>query len=81
LLVVGGVAANNRLGEILKAACIRHDVRFQICPIRYSGDNGVQIAWTGTLIYVSNKNTQTDISDSFIRQSWRLDKVDLYWKR
>ncbi|MGA8917075.1 MAG: KEOPS complex N(6)-L-threonylcarbamoyladenine synthase Kae1 [Nitrososphaeraceae archaeon] len=80
LLVVGGVAANKRLAEILKAACIRHDVRFQICPIKYSGDNGVQIAWTGTLIYVSNKNSQTDISESFIRQSWRLDKVDLYWK-
>ncbi|MDP9197506.1 MAG: tRNA (adenosine(37)-N6)-threonylcarbamoyltransferase complex transferase subunit TsaD [Thermoproteota archaeon] len=80
LLVVGGVAANMRLAEILKAACNRHGVQFHACPVKYSGDNGVQIAWTGTLFYVSNKNSGTDISESFVRQSWRLDQVDLCWK-
>ena len=47
LLVVGGVAANKRLREILNRACLRHNVTLYPSPIMYSGDNGVQIAWTG----------------------------------
>jgi len=46
----------------------------------YSGDNGVQIAWTGALDYIFGKNKRLDLSKSFVRQSWRLDKVNIPWK-
>jgi N6-L-threonylcarbamoyladenine synthase len=81
LLVVGGVAANKRLGEILNRACLRHNVTFHCSPLMYSGDNGVQIAWTGALDYVFGKNKRLDLSQSFVRQSWRLDEVNISWKK
>jgi len=80
LLIVGGVAANKRLAEMLKSACIRHGIDFRICPPQYSGDNGVQIAWTGALQFISNNNSGVEISESFIKQSWRLDEVDICWR-
>lgn len=80
LLVVGGVAANKRLAEILNGACFRHGVKLHSCPIIYTGDNGVQIAWTGALDYAFNENKGVDISQSFVRQSWRLDEVRICWK-
>jgi N6-L-threonylcarbamoyladenine synthase len=81
LLVVGGVAANKRLGEILQKACLRHRVIFHSCPLKYCGDNGVQIAWTGALDYFSGRSKRLEPSQAFVRQSWRLDEVNILWKK
>jgi N6-L-threonylcarbamoyladenine synthase len=79
LLVVGGVSANKKLTDMLKLACFRHKVKFNLCPVSFAGDNGVQIAWTGILSYLKSKNF-VDISKSFVNQSWRVDSVDVLWR-
>ncbi|MGA7044526.1 MAG: KEOPS complex N(6)-L-threonylcarbamoyladenine synthase Kae1 [Nitrososphaeraceae archaeon] len=79
-MVVGGVAANKRLAEMLESACNRFDGNLFVCPIKYAGDNGAQIAWTGILDYVISKK-QISIEKSFIRQSWRIDTIDVGWRK
>ena len=75
LMVVGGVAANKRLSEMLRKVCQRQGARFFVSPIEYSGDCGSQIAWTGLLESTVKKGAK--ISDTFVRQSWRLDTVEI----
>jgi N6-L-threonylcarbamoyladenine synthase len=80
LLLVGGVSANKKLSHMLALACQRHKVKFNSCPLSFAGDNGVQIAWTGILSYLKSKDS-IDISNSFVNQSWRVDSVDVNWRR
>ena len=75
LLIVGGVAANKRLSEMLKKVCQRHNCNFFVSPLKYSGDCGSQIAWTGIL--ESTVKNGAKIDETFVRQSWRLDTVDV----
>ena len=75
LLIVGGVAANKRLSEMLKKVCQRHNCKFFVSPVKYSGDCGSQIAWTGIL--ESTVKNGAKIDETFVRQSWRLDTVDV----
>ncbi|MFB5646506.1 MAG: KEOPS complex N(6)-L-threonylcarbamoyladenine synthase Kae1, partial [Nitrosopumilaceae archaeon] len=75
LLIVGGVAANKRLSKMLQSVCKRHNCKFFISPPEYSGDCGSQIAWTGILESSVNKGAKLD--DTFVRQSWRLDTVNV----
>ncbi|HET6516850.1 MAG TPA: KEOPS complex N(6)-L-threonylcarbamoyladenine synthase Kae1 [Nitrosopumilaceae archaeon] len=75
LLIVGGVAANKRLSKMLQSVCKRHNCKFFISPSEYSGDCGSQIAWTGILESSVKKGAK--LNDTFVRQSWRLDSVDV----
>ena len=79
-LVVGGVSANNRLSHMLKMACDYHSAIFKSCPLRFCGDNGTQIAWTGLQAYMNSKASIVDPEKAFISQSWRLDSVDIEWR-
>jgi N6-L-threonylcarbamoyladenine synthase len=79
LMIVGGVAANKRLAQMLEIACKRQDGKFYICPLHFAGDNGAQIAWTGILYYNTIKKG-ISIEESFIDQSWRIDTVDVCWR-
>ncbi len=78
LLVVGGVAANKRLAEMLKEISTRHGASLHIVPLGYSGDCGSQIAWTGLL--ACKAGVRVPLEKSIIRQSWRLDQVDTPWR-
>lgn len=78
VLLAGGVAANKRLQEMLFEVSNRHGARFFVVPKDYSGDCGAQIAWTGLLAH--SANISVDIEKSFVKQSWRLDKVDVKWR-
>ena len=73
LMIVGGVAANKRLSEMLKDVCKRHGAKFFVVPLKYAGDCGSQICWTGLL--ESQVKTGTSLKDTFVTQSWRLDSV------
>jgi N6-L-threonylcarbamoyladenine synthase len=73
LLIVGGVAANKRLAEMLKDVCKRHSCKFFVAPQRYAGDCGSQICWTGLL--ESQVKKGSPLKDTFVTQSWRLDSV------
>ena len=73
LMIVGGVAANKRLSEMLQDVCKRHKAKFFVVPLQYAGDCGSQICWTGLL--ESNIKRGAMLKDTFVRQSWRLDSV------
>jgi len=79
VLVVGGVSANSRLSDMLKVATQRLDAKLYTCPVHYSGDNGAQIAWTGICDKISSHKT-VKVHDAFVRQSWRLDEVEVNWR-
>lgn len=73
LLIVGGVAANKRLSEMLKNVCKRHGCKFFISPQKFAGDCGSQICWTGLLENQVKKGVS--LENTFVTQSWRLDSV------
>lgn len=71
LLLTGGVAASQRLQEMLETMCDERKVKFFVCPREYAGDNGAMIAYLGTLV---NKESSIDF-----RQKWRTDEVEVSW--
>jgi len=75
LMIVGGVAANKRLSEMLKDVCKRHRSKFFVVPLKFAGDCGSQICWTGIL--ESGVKPSTLLKDTFVTQSWRLDSVKI----
>lgn len=77
LLIVGGVAANQRLSSMLQSVCKRHKSKFHIAPQQFAGDCGSQIAWTGILESSVKKGVR--IEDTFVTQSWRLDAVEVLY--
>jgi N6-L-threonylcarbamoyladenine synthase len=78
VLITGGVAANTRLKNMLNDMCEERDSKVYVIPREYSGDCGAQIAWTGALTH--KKNADIDVKDSWTKQSWRLDSVDVLWR-
>lgn len=80
MMIVGGVAANKRLAEMLEAACSRQGARLFVCPLKFAGDNGAQIAWTALQEYQETKR-HVKVEESFVQQSWRLDTVEVSWRR
>ena len=77
LLVVGGVAANKRLSNILLSICKRHKCKFFVAPKEYAGDCGSQISWIGLL--ESSKKSGVSLENTFVKQSWRLDTVEVLY--
>jgi N6-L-threonylcarbamoyladenine synthase len=79
LLVVGGVAANQRLSGMLETMAKRHKAAVKVVPPQFSGDCGAQIAWTGLLAFRVGEFLPR-VADSVVRQSWRLDTVPTPWR-
>lgn len=78
VLLTGGVAANKRLQEMIAYICEEHDANFQAVPIKYAGDNGIMIAWTGVLRYktggkLNDLNTMIDPKE-------RMDSLTIPWR-
>ena len=78
VMIVGGVAANRRLTEMMTRMAERHSSNVTMTPIAYSGDCGAQIAWTGWLAHSSG--VEVPVARSNVLQSWRLDRVDIPWR-
>jgi N6-L-threonylcarbamoyladenine synthase len=79
MMIVGGVAANKRLAQMLESVCSRQDAKLFVCPIKFAGDNGAQIAWTALQEYLATKMS-VQVEESTVRQSWRLDTVHVSWR-
>jgi len=77
VLVTGGVAANKRLNEMLEAMCKDRNAKLFSVPLKYAGDNGVMIAWTG--LVMRKAGVTTKLENSFIKKDWRVDEVDVKW--
>jgi N6-L-threonylcarbamoyladenine synthase len=78
VMIVGGVAANRRLADMMGAMAERHSAAVSSVPLEYSGDCGAQIAWTGWLAHKSS--IRVPVEQSKVQQSWRLDRVDIPWR-
>ena len=72
ILLVGGVAANKRLQEMMLTMCKERNAKFYVVPEEYSSDNGVMVAWTGLLAF--KKGWKPEFND-LIKPKWRIDEI------
>ena len=77
VLLAGGVAANQRLREMVESVAEDHGVTFHPVPLQYSGDCGAQIACSGRLAFESG--ISVSVPESFVNPRWRLDEIDVPW--
>ena len=75
LLVTGGVAANQRLSKMLQVMCNGRGVKLGVIPRQFAGDCGSQISAAGFLFYENGYTVS--VEQAFVRQSWRIDRVDM----
>jgi N6-L-threonylcarbamoyladenine synthase/protein kinase Bud32 len=78
VLLTGGVAANKRLQEMIKYISNEHNARFEVVPLRYAGDNGAMIAWTGILRYKHDGGH--DLLNTIIKPKERMDNISIPWR-
>ena len=78
VLLTGGVAANKRLQEMVRYISSEHGARFEVVPLKYAGDNGAMIAWTGILRYMSIGGN--NISETKINPKERMDQITIPWR-
>ena len=75
-VIIGGVAANKRLAEMLTIMCKERNTKFFTVPLKYSGDNSVMVGYQGILEYlVGNRTKKPDI---FPYE--RTDSINVNWK-
>ena len=77
ILLIGGVAANKRLCEMLEKMCKARNARFKAVPLKYAGDNSVNIAWQGIIEYKNGRSI--DIKKADIRPYERIDEIEVFW--
>jgi N6-L-threonylcarbamoyladenine synthase/protein kinase Bud32 len=78
VLLTGGVAANKRLQEMIKYISKEHGARFEVVPLKFAGDNGAMIAWTGILRYKSMGGNV--LSETQINPKERMDQIIIPWR-
>lgn len=78
LLLIGGVAANKRLCEMLGMMCKEREATFNAVPLELAGDQGAMIAWQGVLEYKAGKKDDPETID--IKPYERTDEVNVIWK-
>jgi N6-L-threonylcarbamoyladenine synthase/protein kinase Bud32 len=78
VLLVGGVGANRRLQEMLRAMCEDRGAEFYVPEQKYLGDNGAMIAYTGKLML--EHGTSLPVDASRINPSFRSDEVEVTWR-
>ena len=76
-MLVGGVGANRRLGEMLNTMCLERGARFFLPPRSFMGDNGSMIAYTGLIMLKSGGSTP--LAESKVRPGYRTDDVLVTW--
>lgn len=77
LLLTGGVAANQRLRDMLQIIAEENNCSFSVVDRALAGDNGVMIAVTGKKYF--QKNQFTALKDSNVIPKWRIDEVYVPW--
>jgi universal protein Kae1 len=78
VLLTGGVAANQRLREMLRIMCEERGAKFFAVEKEFAGDNGAMIAWNGIQVFESY-GKGISIEDSKIKPKWRTDEVEVKW--
>ena len=78
VLLTGGVAANKRLQTMIEYISNEHNARFEVVPLKFAGDNGAMIGWTGILRYKSEGGH--NLSDTIIKPKERMDQISIPWR-
>ena len=79
VLLVGGVAANKRMQDMLRTMCSERGAEVRVVDVKYSGDCGAMIAWAGALAHASGQRTA--LKNSAINPKWRTDEVEITWMK
>ncbi|MHA2223684.1 MAG: bifunctional N(6)-L-threonylcarbamoyladenine synthase/serine/threonine protein kinase [Candidatus Hodarchaeales archaeon] len=77
ILLTGGVAANERLQEMIREVAREQEVNFFVVPKNLAGDNGVMIALTASRMFQQSNFLQ--IKHSHVKPRWRTDEVEVNW--
>jgi N6-L-threonylcarbamoyladenine synthase len=78
LILVGGVGANKRFGEMLQIMCRERGAQFYNVPMELATDNGAMMAWEGYLRKkeLSEKSNESEKSgDIKVKPHWRVEEV------
>jgi len=78
VLLVGGVAANRRLREMMEQMASERGAEVFLVPPKYAADNGVMIAWTGLLALRSGLRTSPHEP---VDPYYRVDQAEVPWLR
>ena len=81
VLLVGGVACNERLQEMMKIMAEERGGRVCAMDERYCIDNGAMIAYAGLLEFMSKGNKGISLEESTYTQRFRTDEVDVLWRK
>ncbi|OYT62888.1 MAG: UGMP family protein [Thermofilum sp. ex4484_15] len=79
VLLTGGVARSKLLSEKLKLMAKEHGAKFKAVRAEYAGDNGAMIAYTGALAL--KHGIMIKVKDGGIRPRWRIEEVEVPWRR
>ncbi|MFW9915349.1 MAG: bifunctional N(6)-L-threonylcarbamoyladenine synthase/serine/threonine protein kinase [Candidatus Thorarchaeota archaeon] len=78
IVLTGGVAANERLKEMIRLVSQEHDqVKMLAVPPKLALDNGVMIAWMGVLMYRAGQTMA--IRDSYVQPRQRVEEIPAVW--
>jgi len=78
VLLVGGVGANRRLQEMMRSMCEERGAEFYVPEMKYLGDNGAMIAYTGKIMLESGYSLPLDMIQ--VNPSYRADQVEVTWR-
>lgn len=78
VLLGGGVAANQRLRDMIQSMAQERGAQFFVPEKKVCIDNGAMIAWLGYIMYQSG--VRMELRDTSINQRFRTDMVDVTWR-
>ncbi len=78
VLLTGGVAANQRLREMVNAMCGQRGAAAFCVPVEYATDNGAMIAWQG--LNRARHGEPDAVEDTAARPDWRPEEVAVTWE-
>ena len=77
LVLVGGVAANERLRKMMLAKASQYSINIALAPMEFCTDNAAMIG-AAALLRLSSKNNQSSI-ELGVSSRWPLEKSDLLY--
>ena len=77
LVLVGGVAANVRLREMMLAKASEHAINIALAPMEFCTDNAAMIG-AAALLRLSSNNVQSSM-ELGVSARWPLEKSDLLY--
>lgn len=80
VLLVGGVACNIRLQEMMGEMAKERNASLCAMDDRYCIDNGAMIAYAGVLEYIA-KGKGISLQEATFTQRFRTDEVDIIWRK